>query len=104
MQEGEKLSLEQIRAFLEASDGVGFQAADRAELYGWINRTLREQDYERLTRGSKGLVRRYLAKMTGLSRAQMTRLITRYLEGEQVQPRSYRRHRFSKRYTGGDCE
>src|SRR4029077_18449522 len=26
------------------------------------------------------------------------------LEGEQVQPRSYRRHRFSKRYTGGDCE
>jgi hypothetical protein len=42
MQEGEKLSLEQIRAFLEASDTVRFQAAQRSELYEWVNRTPRE--------------------------------------------------------------
>ena len=104
MREGEKLSLEQIRAFLEASDGVGFEANNRRELYEWVNRTLREQSYEKLSRSSKGLVRKYVAKMTGLSRAQVTRLISRYLEGEPVQLSGYRRHRFASRYTRADCE
>ena len=47
-----------------------FRSQDRAELYEWVNRTLRQQDYSRLKRSGKGLVRRYIAKMTGLSRAQ----------------------------------
>jgi len=32
MKDGEKLSLEQIRAFLEASEDLGFQAQDRGDL------------------------------------------------------------------------
>jgi hypothetical protein len=47
-------------------------------------------------------MRRYLEKMTGLSRAQITRLITLYSRGEEVQPRTYRRHRFPRQYSGGD--
>jgi len=104
MHEGEKLSLEQIRAFLEASDAVLFQAAHRSELYEWVNRTLREQNYEQLPRTGKGLVRAYVGKMTGLSRAQVTRLIGVYLEGEPVELRKYRRHRFPSRYTRADSE
>jgi len=65
----EKLSLEQIRGLLETSGEVQFQARDRRELYEWVNQTLRQQDYGRLKRGGKGLIRRYVAKMTGLSRA-----------------------------------
>ncbi len=68
MQDGKKLSLEQIQAFLEASEEVCFQAQDRGELYGWVNQILRQQDYGRLKRRGRGLVRQYLAKMTGLSR------------------------------------
>lgn len=86
-QDGEKLSLEQIRAFLEASDAVRFEAKHRSELYRWVNGTLDEQGYKGLARGSKGLVRKYVAKMTGLSRAQVTRLIGRYLDGEEVKAR-----------------
>jgi len=104
MHEGEKLSLAQIRAFLEASDAVLFQAAHRSELYEWVNRTLREQNYEQLPRAGKGLVRAYVGKMTGLSRAQVTRLIGVYLEGEPVELRKYRRHRFPSRYTRADSE
>jgi transposase InsO family protein len=104
MQDGEKLSLEQIRAFLEASDAVRFEARHRGERYEWVNETLREQGYERLARSGKGLVRKYVAKMTGLSRAQVTRLIGCYLRGEEVKARRYRRHRFPSRYTGADCE
>lgn len=51
-----------------------------------------------------GLLRRYLEKMTGLSRAQVTRLIGLYLAGEPVQPKLYRRRRFPRRYTRADIE
>ncbi|RPJ52521.1 MAG: transposase [Acidobacteria bacterium] len=104
MEESEKLSLEQMRAFLEASGEVRFRAHDRRELYEWVSQTLRQQDYSQLTRVSKGLVRRYVAKMTGLSRAQVTRLIGGYQQGGEVRSRAYRRHRFPQRYTRADIE
>ena len=104
MEDGENLSSEQIRAFLEGSDEVHFQAQHKQELYGWVNRTLRQQDYGRLKRQAKGLVRRYVAKMTGLSRAQTGRLIRTYQQGQEVKPRAYRRRRFPQRYTAADIE
>jgi transposase InsO family protein len=104
MENGERLSLEQIRAWVEASEEVRFHCQDRGELYEWVNQTLRQQDYGRLRRGGKGLVRRYIAKMTGLSRAQAARLIRSYQRGGEVKPRAYRRHRFAKRYTRADIE
>lgn len=104
MENRETLSLEQIRAFLDGSGEVRFQAHDRAELYEWINQTLRQQNYGHLKRASKGLVRLYVSKMTGLSRAQMTRLIRCYQQGGEVKLRTYQRHRFSNRYTRIDIE
>src|SRR5204863_8029937 len=104
VQAGERLSLEQIRAFLDASDEVGFKGRDRQEVYGFVNQTLRQQRYEELKRSGRGLVRRYVAKMTGLSRAQTTRLLSMYLKGEEVKPKPFRRHRFRQRYTLEDIE
>ena len=104
MQAGEKWSLEQIRAFLEASDGLGFEGRQREEVYGWVNQTLRQQGYEDLKRSGRGLLRRYVEKMTGLSRAQTTRLITRYVQGAEVKPKPYRRYRFPRRYTREDID
>jgi hypothetical protein len=102
MQAAEGLSLEQIRAFLEASNEVEFRGGNRAEIYGWVNETLRVQHYEELKRAGRGLIRRYVEKMTGLSRAQTTRLITRYQRGEAVKPPTYRPHRVPQRYTRED--
>jgi transposase InsO family protein len=104
VQTGQKVSLEQIRAFLEASDEVQFEAQDRQQVYDWVERTLREQGWRSLERSSRGLGRQYLGKMTGLSRAQITRLIKRYNEGATVKPKSYRRHRFVSRYSRVDIE
>ena len=102
MNDNEKLSLEQIRAFLEGSEGTGFHSTDKREVYEWVNRTLRQQGYERLKRRAKGLVRRYMAKMTGLSRAQVTRLIACYCSGEEVKWKPYRRRKFASRYSRAD--
>ena len=98
------MSLEQIRAFLEASDEVVFKAREREEVYGFVYQTLRQQRYEELKRSGRGLVRRYLAKMTGLSRAQTTRLVTMYRKGEEVKRKPPGGHRFGQRYTREDTE
>ena len=102
VQTSEPLSLEQIQAFLDGSGEVGFKGQNREEVYGWVNQTLRQQRYEELKRSERGVVRRYVEKMTGLSRAQATRLITVYLRGEEVKPQAYRRRRFARRYTRED--
>jgi hypothetical protein len=78
MEHGATLSMEQIRAFLEASEEVRFQARDRRELFEWVDQILGRQNYERLRQEGKGLIRRYVAKMTGSSRAQIARLIRCY--------------------------
>jgi hypothetical protein len=104
MEGGERLSLEQIRALVEASDEVKFESRNREEMYEWIARTLRQQDYGKLARENKGLLRRYIEKITGLSRAQLTRLVGQYRRSGEVQVRPYRRHRFASRYTRADIE
>jgi IS30 family transposase len=102
MQQPEKLSLEEIRAFLAGAGPVEFSAEDRAERYRWVERTLQRHDYVRLGRAEKGLVRRYLAKMTGLSRAQVTRVIGCYQAHGAVPPPVYQRRKFASRYTEAD--
>ena len=104
MDGGEKLSLEQMRAFLESSQEVGFQGRGRKEIYTFVNQVLRQQDYGKLGKASKGLVKCYLAKISGMSRAQMTRLIGSYQHGKEVQPRPYQRRKFVSKYTPADIE
>lgn len=102
MQEMENPSLEQIRAFLDGNLEVRFKGEGREEIYAWVDRLLRQQDYARQSRADKGLLRRYVCKMTGLSRAQMTRLIGQYGKTGMVKPTQYRRRKFPRRYTPAD--
>jgi hypothetical protein len=87
MQDGEKLSLEQIRAFLEASEAVHFEGKRRREVYEWITRLLRQQGYRTQGKVVRGLLRRYVAKMTGRSRAGDTadRPVPETQRGEGIQ-------------------
>jgi transposase InsO family protein len=102
--EAENLSLERIAAFLQASEEIHFLGENRQQVYAWIEQVLRQQQYVQQGRKARGLVRRYVEKMTGLSRAQVTRLIARYQASSTVQVASYRRHRFAQRYTRADIE
>jgi transposase InsO family protein len=104
VREAEKLSLGQIQAFLEASEEVEFEGEKREEIYGWLRGVLQFHGYRQQNRRNRGLLRRYVEKLTGLSRAQVTRLIGRYLTSGEVKERSYRRHRFAQHYTRADVE
>jgi len=102
--EAEKLSLEQIQAFLNASQEIRFEGETQPQIYHWIEQVLGRQEYHQQSRPARGLLRSYLTKMTGLSRAQVTRLIARYRKSGSLQPTPYRRHRFPQRYTRADVE
>ncbi len=104
MQNTSKLNLQQIQQFLHSSEEIRFKGKGRAEIYTWVARTLRQHGYSRQNRADKGLLRQYLVKMTGLSRAQITRLIQQYRQGGELQPARYRRHRFARKYTPADVE
>jgi transposase InsO family protein len=97
-------SLEQIRAFLAGAGEVQFAGQRREEVYGWVEQTLVRLEYVSLKRPDKGLVRRYIARMTGLSRAQATRLIAGYRKCGRVKAAAYQRAKFATRYTTADVD
>ncbi len=102
MDDSEATSLEQIGAFLAGSGEVRFVGQRREEVYAWTERTLVRQQYLGLNRAEKGMLRRYIARMTGLSRAQVTRLIASYADSGRVKATAYQRRKFATRYTKSD--
>ena len=57
---------------------------DKDERYQWIQQTLIKLRYGRLSKADKGIVIRYLMKVSGYSRKQVTRLIGQYIQFGQV--------------------
>ncbi len=102
MMERKVLSLEEIQAFLDASEELEFEGKNRKEVYDWVTRILVGQQYHAMGKVGRGLVRSYIVKMTGLSRAQVTRLIGQYLETGSIAEKVYRRRRFPSVYTRAD--
>jgi len=102
MQNAEHLEPEQIRGFLESSGVIEFTGQARAPKYAWTERVLVLQEYAGLSKQERGLVRAYVAKVTGLSAAQMTRLIRKYLDTGRVRETTYRRNQFTRNYCDAD--
>jgi hypothetical protein len=100
----EKLSLVEVEAFLLASNGVRFVGCGRTEIYDWVARLLCHHEYQLQGRRAKGLLRAYVEHMTGLSRAQSTRLIGSYVKAGRIAPKPSLRPRFQRRYTAADVE
>ena len=73
-------SLDPVRAFLDSNEPVDFKPRSWAEAYAFVQRTLARFGYARLGKADKGALRRFLGKTTGLSRAQLTRLVRQYLD------------------------
>ena len=98
-------TLDQIRAFLEGSDPLEIRPADRDEAYAFILMILVRFPYHRLGRADKDLVRRFLAKATGYSQSQLTRLIARYKKTGHIRDRRRKppARPFPRRYTPKDC-
>jgi len=96
------MTIEEMAAFLGSSGTLSFRGETRTETYAWVEKTLRKYGYSSLPRAEKGVVRRYVGKMTGYSPAQLSRLIAQYRSNGRVRLPEYRRHRFPTKYTRED--
>lgn len=102
MQRAKSLTLEAMQGFLEGSEDLEFQAEGAKEIYPWVGDVLRGRSYDRLGKADRGLVKRFLEKITGRSRAQLTRLIGRWRREGRLQPKRGQRRRFPRTYTDAD--
>ena len=97
-------TLEQVRTVLESSAGIAFKGVGREQRYRWVESVLKRFDYFRLDRGGKGLLKAYLRRLSGFSRAQLTRLVARDLLEGAIRLVQGRRNRFPAKYTDRDKE
>lgn len=96
-------TLDQVRAFVAGSASVSFTQADRESAHVWMTDTLKRFNYARASRADRGVLRQYLTKATGLSRAQVTRRITQFLHHGQIKDRrGTPAAPFARRYSADD--
>lgn len=96
------LSVAEIEEFLNASKTINFSATNKTEVYNWIENLIVKLRYWKLERTERGVVRRYLVKMTGYSKSQIDRLIGVWREHGHVKKVSYKRNKFPKIYQRED--
>ena len=96
-------ALDDLRAFLAGRQGVEIRTPGREACYAFVGQTLKCFGYGRLGKAERGLVRAYPGKVTGLSRAQLTRLVRRVQAGEALRDRRGSPAKpFPRRYTPAD--
>jgi len=92
----------QVRQFLAGSEALDFGGVSVEERYQWIETMLVRFKYYQLKRAEKGVIRRYIEKVSGYSRSQVSKLIREYNQRGQLRKAQYKRHRFPRSYTTAD--
>ena len=98
----ERLSIAEMEEFLRGSRKLELAAECQEAVYQFLEGLLASQQYRKLKKRERGIVRRFGAKITGLSRAQVTRLIGRRKKHRHIEKRPAQRPRFARRYTAED--
>ena len=96
-------TIEAIQQFLDGTQAVAFGiATDKQERYRWVQKTLVKHQYILLNKADKGVITRYLIKVTGYSLAQTKRLIRQYVQTGEVTVKLARNNGFKRTYTDAD--
>jgi transposase InsO family protein len=99
MNDEELTTIEQVEKFLAGSEALTFRGESIEGRYRWIETVLVRFTYSRLNRAEKGVIRQYLEKVSGYSRAQVCRLVKQYNQRGQLKKAQQKRHRFPVKYT-----
>lgn len=104
MNETQVRTVDQVREVLAGTSGLEFRCAeDDAGRYAWIESVLQRFGYRQLRRHDRGLILKYLQRLSSYSRAQVTRLVKRWVQGKAL-VKGYRagEHAFTRKYTVAD--
>jgi hypothetical protein len=99
----EGLTFSEMEQFVKTNQKVTFEAGEREARYGFVERVLQGHSYQKLNRSERGTVRRFLAKVTCFSRAQLNRLIGKWRLTRRVRRKPAQRPSFPRRYTRADA-
>ena len=96
-------TIDQLEDFLSGIQTVAFSViSDKDACYRWIQGELVKFRYLKLPRQGKGVVIRYLMKISGYSRQQLTRLIAQYRKTGRLQRRQRTVSGFKLKYSEQD--
>lgn len=98
----DQLSLSEMEELLSSSRKVTWKPENNEAKYALMASVLKAQRYAKLDKREKGIVRRFLRRVTGASRAQLTRLIGQWMEDRKIVRRTALRPHFAVRYTRAD--
>ena len=114
MDETRLRTIEQVQEFLRATSEVAFTAPSTGgaadnRLYEHISRVLARFDYPQCSKHDRGVVLAYLRRTSDYSRAQLTRLVSRWAANRVAQEPLRKRYRapaapFARKYTAADVE
>lgn len=80
-------TIEQIKSFLQLDQKFEFAVQTKRTKYQWIEEALRKFRYHRLkTKKERSTVCKYIRKVTGISKAQLKRLIRRHKQCGKLVP------------------
>jgi len=92
----------QLETFLGGTKEISFESLNsKREKYNWIREILVRFDFRNLKKKERGVVRKYIKKISGYSDSQMTRLIKRYFKGKLIW-KTYNKNIFPTKYTPED--
>jgi hypothetical protein len=95
--------IEDIENFLNGSHAVAYSiAANKADRYKWICKTLSKHQYIELSKCDKGTITQFICKISGYSRQQVSRLIKQYKQTGKIQHHQRTTNGFKKHYTRDD--
>ena len=98
-------TIEQMEAFLAGSQAIAFAvASNKDERYQFVEKILKRFSYPRLKRCEKGIVRQFLRKVSGYSRAQLARMIERYSKQGTLKRYQKTTQGFERIYSAGDTQ
>jgi len=95
-------TVDEIRAFLAGASGLAFRVEGKDACYDWIRHTLIRFWYLKLGKKEKGLVRRYIEKVTGYSHPQISRLIAQFRKTGRIRRSQRTVKGFERKYTVRD--
>lgn len=104
MNETQVCTLEQVRQVVQGTQALQFRRPEDDEgRYTWIESVLTRFGYRQRSRADRGVLLAYLQRLSGYSRAQVTRLVSRWMAGNPLL-KQYRppAHAFARRYTAAD--
>jgi len=96
-------TIEELAGFLDGSQPVAFSvSSSKKERYSTLSKLLTRFKYSKLSRQEKGIVIKFLMKISGYSRQQLERLIARHKEEGFLRFKQKTVSGFEKKYTDED--